>query len=225
MATQLDGNELLPFAKDNGNGAFLLSLLKAFVREGLATQTTVDGKQNRLKAGHGISISPDNTISTTLDVSLFKIVDVLPTANIENKIYLVPDSNGKEGANEYIEYLYILGKWEIVGKYTATVDLSPYILKEDAELLYAKKTDIPDVSGFADLQAVNRLANRLATLEKELQSAKTKLSTIPTMPLEDGKCYAIKSGAWVEIADVTESVATMTNDPDEETQNEPASVQ
>lgn len=144
LATQLDGNEYVPFAKDKGNGAFLLSLLRTFIREGLATQSSVDGKQNRLKAGNGISISPDNTISSTLDVSLFRIVDALPTAEIENKIYLVKDANGKEGENEYLEYLYLNGKWELIGKYTATVDLSPYMKKTEADALYAKKTELPD---------------------------------------------------------------------------------
>lgn len=33
---QLDGNEIIPFAKDNANGSFLVSLLKAFVTEDVA---------------------------------------------------------------------------------------------------------------------------------------------------------------------------------------------
>lgn len=216
VASQLDGMELIPFAKDNGNGAFLLSLLRAFVREGLATQSSVDGKQNRLKAGSGIEISADNTISSTLDVSLFKIVDVLPTADIENKIYLVKDSKGSEGENEYIEYLHVNGKWEQIGKYTAIVDLSPYQKKSEAEAVYAKKEDIPDVSGFVLRSAVETLAQDLAEARRNIQSMQTKLNQIPAMPLADGKCYAVQDGQWVVVADVTETLLVANDDMDEQ---------
>ena len=81
LATALNGEELLPFAKDNANGALLVSLLKTFIRDGLATQEAVNAKQNKLTAGYGIEITADNKIKSTLDVSLFKIVDTLPTEN------------------------------------------------------------------------------------------------------------------------------------------------
>ena len=212
LATQLDGNEYVPFAKDNGNGAFLLSLLRTFIRDGLATQSSVDGKQNRLKAGNGISISPDNTISSTLDVSLFRIVDVLPTAEIENKIYLVKDANGKEGENEYLEYLYLNGKWELIGKYTATVDLSPYMKKTEADALYAKKTDLPDQEKLVDRKTVETIATELAEARRTISSMQSKLDKLPDIPISDGKCYALMNGAWVVIADVTETILTMEDD-------------
>lgn len=215
VAAQLDGLELIPFAKDNGNGAILLSLLRTFIRDGLATQTSVEGKQNRLKAGNGIEISADNTISSTLDVSLFKIVDVLPTADIENKIYLVKDSKGKEGENEYVEYLYANGKWEQIGKYTATVDLSSYQKKSDADATYARKDEIPDVSDFVSRSAVETMAQELAEARRNIQSMQTKLNQIPAMPLSDGKCYALQNGQWVVVADVTETLLVANDDMDE----------
>lgn len=212
VASQLDGMELIPFAKDNSNGAFLLSLLRTYMTDGFATQTSVDGKQNRLKAGNGIEISADNTISSTLDVSLFRMVDVLPTADIENKIYLVKDSKGELGTNEYVEYLYVNGKWEQIGKYTATVDLSPYQKRSDAEATYAKKDDIPDVSGFIPRAEVETLAQELADARRTIASMKTKLDSIPSMPLSDGKCYALQDGKWVVVADVTETLLVANDD-------------
>ena len=212
LATELNGEELLPFAKDNANGALLVSLLKTYIRDGLATQEAVNTKQNKLTAGYGIEITADNKIKSTLDVSLFKIVDTLPTENIETKIYLVADPAGKEGENEYIEYMYVNNQWEQIGKYTAKVDLSDYMKTADANSTFAKKTEIPDVSDFVVSSVVSALATQVSTLATQLQTAQTKLDTIPTIPPNDGKCYAMCNGAWVVIADSTESVVTVTND-------------
>lgn len=42
------------------------------------------------------------------------VVDVLPTTGIdENAIYLVPGEN-PEGDNNYDEYTYVNGKWELI---------------------------------------------------------------------------------------------------------------
>lgn len=212
MATELDGRELMPFAKDKANGAILVSLLKSFIREGLATISAVEGKQNKLTAGYGIEITPDNKIKSTLDVSPFKVVDALPTSDIENKIYLIPDSEGDPGSNEYVEYMYVGGKWEMLGKFAPSIDLTPYTKTADAEKTYAKKSEIPDTSNFVERSIVNTLAEQLAQLVKSVQAIQTKLDTIPEMPLNDGKCYAIVNGKWTVIADITETVVTMTED-------------
>lgn len=54
----------------------------------------------------------------------FKIVDSLPTANINaTTIYLVPYGN------EYEEYFYINNKWEMLG--STKVDLSDYVRKDE----------------------------------------------------------------------------------------------
>ena len=65
------------------------------------------------------------------NVDLFEVVQSLPTQNIsDNKVYLVLDSNGSEG-NTYVEYLYVNGQWEELGKFKVNVDLSGYALKTD----------------------------------------------------------------------------------------------
>lgn len=95
---------------------------------------------NKLTAGKGIDIT-DNTISCTLDTTVFKIVTSLPTAPAsgdENKIHLVPNSEGQDN-NVYIEYLYVNNKWEKLGEWEPKVDLTPYITKEEVEETYAKQ--------------------------------------------------------------------------------------
>ncbi len=67
-----------------------------------------------------------------IDTKLFLIVRELPTTDIQsNKIYLVPNQNGK-GDNVYLEYLYVEGVWEKVGEFKPEVDLSSimYELKD-----------------------------------------------------------------------------------------------
>ena len=76
------------------------------------------------QAGNGINITGD-TISCTLDTSLYSIVTELPETGLPNKIYLLPSTKTEEG-NIYTEYGYVDNKWEEIGKYKADVDLSPY---------------------------------------------------------------------------------------------------
>lgn len=76
------------------------------------------------KAGNGINIAGD-TISCTLDTSLYSIVTELPETGLSNKIYLLPSTKTEEG-NIYTEYGYVDNKWEEIGKYKADVDLTPY---------------------------------------------------------------------------------------------------
>ena len=76
------------------------------------------------QAGNGIDITGD-TISCTLDTSLYSIVTELPEIGLPNKIYLLPSTETEEG-NVYTEYGYVDNKWEELGKYTPTVDLTPY---------------------------------------------------------------------------------------------------
>ena len=76
------------------------------------------------QAGNGIDITGD-TISCTLDTSLYSIVTELPETGLPNKIYLLPSTETEEG-NIYTEYGYVDNKWEELGKYKADVDLEPY---------------------------------------------------------------------------------------------------
>lgn len=80
-------------------------------------------------------VDPNN-----IDTTLFQIVSALPTSGInKNRIYLVASANrDPNGKNIYAEYIYTgntsatydATKWEKIGEYTPTVDLSPYMKLE-----------------------------------------------------------------------------------------------
>ena len=57
----------------------------------------------------------------------FEIVAELPTENIkEDTIYLVPITPDTSG-NNYAEYIYINGQWELLGKIGVQIDLTNYV--------------------------------------------------------------------------------------------------
>ena len=100
--------------------------------------------QKALTAGAGIAIAEDGTISTTLDVAAFKVVESLPAApeaGNESKIHVVLDESGVEG-NSYAEYLWDGSKWELLGKFKADMNLSSYAKTEyvDAQIEAVNKT-------------------------------------------------------------------------------------
>lgn len=85
---------------------------------------------NILKAGTGIEISEDNIISCTLDTTLFLVVTSLPSTGDPSKIYLLR-SNSTGPRDIYTEYIYANNEWEKLGSFTPTVDLAPYLTKEE----------------------------------------------------------------------------------------------
>lgn len=57
----------------------------------------------------------------------FEIVAELPTENIkEDTIYLVPITPDTQG-NNYEEYIYVNGQWELLGKIGVQIDLTNYV--------------------------------------------------------------------------------------------------
>lgn len=62
-----------------------------------------------------------------IDTNLFIIVDQLPEEDIKDgKIYCIRDTSSTDEQNVYIEYAYLNGKWEEVGRFKADPDLSGY---------------------------------------------------------------------------------------------------
>lgn len=119
-------------------------------------RSEISKKQNQLTAGTGIKIE-NNTISTTLDTTIFRFADALPTENIElNKLYFVP-STTKGEQNIYTEYAYHDNAWEILGQYKADVDLT----------LYAKTTDVD--TKLADSEQV--IAGGISELKNKVDAA------------------------------------------------------
>lgn len=98
-------------------------------------------KQDKLVPGTGIAIQ-GNIISCTLDPSVFVVKQSLPEqpeTGKEDKIYVVPNPAG-QGDNIYDEYGWVNGKWEKLGSFKASVDLSAYQTKQDDSLETESKT-------------------------------------------------------------------------------------
>lgn len=74
-----------------------------------------------------------------LDMTVFTVVESLPTSNIKNKVYLVRSSLTSD-KNNYIEYIYTgdrkgtydATKWEKLGEVAAKTDLSEYYKKSES---------------------------------------------------------------------------------------------
>lgn len=102
--------------------------------------TTLQKKQDKLKAGDGITIDLDGTISVTNTSTLgfqYKIVTELPSPpgkDYENIIYLVPNTQGIIG-NIFTEYICINKDsnyiWEQIGSLTTDVNLDNYVTKKE----------------------------------------------------------------------------------------------
>ena len=93
-------------------------------------QSKINTKQDKIIAGTGIDIT-NNTISCTIDTSIFKVVNSLPVAPLsrdKNKIHLVLSTNSEE-SNSYDEYLWVNNSWEKIGSFIPSVDLSMYAEK------------------------------------------------------------------------------------------------
>ena len=94
----------------------------------------LDEKQPKFNVGTGLELE-DGTLSVTLDTTIFKVVESLPTqpaTGDANKLHLVLSTTSETG-NLYEEYLYVNNKWELLGKFKAEVDLTPYLKIEDIE--------------------------------------------------------------------------------------------
>ena len=89
----------------------------------------INAKQDKLVEGDGIKIEGD-TISCIHDKTLYKVVSELPQVGEEHKIYLVVSTEQEEN-NIYNEWAYVNGAWEMLGTYKATIDLEPYVKKEE----------------------------------------------------------------------------------------------
>lgn len=77
-------------------------------------------------------------VETLSAKKLFKIVESLPTEDIdENIIYVVPSTTVGE-QNIYVEYIYANGAWEKVGEHKLDTDLSNYYNKGEVDGLLSE---------------------------------------------------------------------------------------
>lgn len=95
----------------------------------------LEQKQDKLTAGYGIEIN-DNTISTTLDLTVFEVVDDIHSVTNPNpnKIYIQIDGDTLH------QYIYSNGSWNYIGVASTEIDFSIfYTQKEINDLFYNKK--------------------------------------------------------------------------------------
>ena len=99
----------------------------------------LNSKQNKLTAGRGINIT-SNTISSTLDTEVYKIVTELPSISEAdpNKIYLLEVRN-QDNTYRYIQYRVRNGAWVSFDMVTPGFDLSEYLKSSVAEETYQPK--------------------------------------------------------------------------------------
>ena len=119
-------------------------------------------------------------------MTVFTVVSALPTSNIENKVYLL--SNGTSGDNKYEEYIYIgdrsgtydATKWEKLGEVTASVDLSGYYTKIDADKKIASEINKHRINNIGFVPATDGTSDLQLKLT-EYQGEKVGPTTIPTV--------------------------------------------
>lgn len=108
-----------------------LALGQQWYVKGIGFYRLINWSKRKMSLGWVKVVDPNS-----LDTTLFQIVSALPTSNInKNRIYIVASTNkDPNGKNIYAEYIYTgdtsatydATKWEKMGEYTPTVDLSPY---------------------------------------------------------------------------------------------------
>ena len=126
-----------------------------------------------------------NAISNVIvggNVGLFEVVQSLPTENIsDNKVYLVLDSNGSEG-NTYVEYLYVNGQWEELGKFKVNVDLSGYATEDwvNSQGFLKEHQDISNLATKEELNTKQDTINDLDTIRSGASKGATALQSVPS---------------------------------------------
>jgi hypothetical protein len=93
-----------------------------------------DGFSLKLKKGDGTIITVPFGKGDKGDAGAinFKVVNDLPSENIENAIYLVP-SDHDEDANLFSEYIYVNGRWEKIGSAGIEINLDGYVKQTDLD--------------------------------------------------------------------------------------------
>lgn len=170
---------------------------------GLKVNSTKDGLEvdsSKFKTVNGTSVFGAGNI--TIDLTLFKVVASLPSAPAagdENKIHLVASTvQGAPNDNKYVEYLWDGTKFEKIGEYASSVDLSPYLLKSTYDTKMAALDSA--IAGKADKETT--LAKADATL--------TENTTAKTVTIKLGDATATALTAHQSLAEYATTSAVDT---------------
>ena len=115
-------------------------------RDYVASQ--LSGKQDTLVSGTNIKTVNNQSIlgegNLTIDLTIYRVVQSLPSQDIDpNKIYLMLNPEGA-GNNAYDEYMYVNNAWEKIGQMGNNIDLTGYLTIADASLNFATKASLAD---------------------------------------------------------------------------------
>ena len=144
-------NETISVFNVDENGMSAMSIMKT---GGTATQVLMaDGSVKTLNASNGIAgLDARGYVPLAqlgnLDTTVAEVVTTLPTTNIKKHIYLVKDASGVT-QNQYEEYIYTgdtnatydASKWEKLGDFRATVDLTGYAKTTEVNAALSNKVD------------------------------------------------------------------------------------
>lgn len=113
-----------------------LALGQQWYVKGTGFYRLTNWNNRKIASGWTKVVDPNN-----IDTTLFQIVSALPTNGInKNRIYILASKNrDPNGKNIYAEYIYTGNtsatydetKWEKMGEYTPTVDLTPYLKRNE----------------------------------------------------------------------------------------------
>lgn len=158
-----------------------------------------DVKQDKLIPGFGIAIDENNVISSTVDLTLYRVVPELPTENIDDtKIYIVFDPDGV-GSNTHKEYVYLNDKWELLGEY-ADYASRPDFLKEvqerkDADAALQHNIDLEEA---ARKSAVSNLEDRINLVNKNSIDRDTALDNKIVKETQDRESADVALGIRID---------------------------
>lgn len=200
------------FAMDESNTERVIFIDKATSTNAGVMSASDKYKLNSLvkyQAGNGIDITGD-TISCTLDTSLYSIVTELPETGLPNKIYLLPSTKTEEG-NIYTEYGYVDNKWEELGKYKAEIDLSNYVQYTDIVtdttngLMLA--SDKIKLDAFEEAEQYAKAINLPGTILKDISRFGKDLNRI-SLELKKTDLYSNSEiTSYIDIYGATSSIA------------------
>lgn len=135
-------------------------------------KTSIDSQQ--FKTVNGTSIKGEGDIQ--IDLTLYKVVSVLPTSDIDTtKIYLVKDSAIE--SNQYSEYMYVDGEWEKIGDFRSSVDLTPYAKTDYVNAQLSTKVDKESGKGLSTNDFTTVEKNKLASISEGANNYSLPLAT------------------------------------------------
>lgn len=115
------------------------------------------------------------------------VVDALPATGEAGKIYLVPNTG--EDKNVKDEYLWVNGKWELIG--TTKIDLSAYATTESVtSAISGVKTEIKGTT--------DGLANRIGTLETAAPSYALKATSLAASDTDEAGLVTVTTTGSLE---------------------------